>query len=326
MWPLPLRSRAGRSVLVTRITPITLVSYIWRQFSSSASATGSSPSAPPALLTTTDTSGSCSVSSATESGSATSSRSARPPTSRATASQRSRRLAAATTSNPAAASERTVASPMPLLAPVTSAILPVSLIDETLSRHGRGPFSLIGSIEDQGGPEGTERGQALHEGRRTGQRWLIASALSGCLLLALLPIAPALAKHHKAVSVHFKGAQSDQAVLTAGALPVKVRSSRTRKVQLSVTAFQGGPSLTKPLGVKLRRGRRSLSLPLSTAGTDVLQGCAAGHLTVTAGARKKKRKVLGSSSAPVSQSVPQCDVLNRAARCETIASPGTNCL
>jgi hypothetical protein len=169
----------------------------------------------------------------------------------------------------------------------------------------------------------------LHEGRRTGQRWLIASALSGCLLagLALLPVGSAFGKHHKAVSVHFKGAQSDQAVLNAGALPVKVRSSRARKVQLAVTAFQGGPSLTKPLSVKLRRGRRSLSLPLSTAGTDVLQGCAASHLIVTANARKKKkRKVLGSSTAPISQSVPQCDVLNRAARCETIASPGTNCL
>src|SRR4051812_3294981 len=135
MWPSPLRSRAGRRAFVTRITPSTLVSYICRQFSSSAAATGSSPSAPPALLTTTDTSGTLSASSATESGSATSSRTARPPTSRASSSQRSRRRAAATTSKPLDARDRTVAAPIPLLAPVTRAVLAFALIDRTLSGH-----------------------------------------------------------------------------------------------------------------------------------------------------------------------------------------------
>ena len=56
----------------------------------------------------------------------TSSRIALPPTSAATSSQRSSRLAAATTSKPAAASDLTVASPIPLLAPVTNATRPVS--------------------------------------------------------------------------------------------------------------------------------------------------------------------------------------------------------
>jgi hypothetical protein len=174
-----------------------------------------------------------------------------------------------------------------------------------------------------------ERGQALREGRWTGRRGLVRLALGVCLLVVLvvLPASPAPAKHHKAVAVHFKGALNDQAALTSGTLPVAIRSSRARKVELSVTAFQGGPSLIDPKRVKLRRGRRSLSLPLGTAGRDALQGCAASHLTVTAAKRKKgKLKVMGSSSAAVAQSVPQCDVLTRSARCETIASPGTNCL
>ena len=177
-----------------------------------------------------------------------------------------------------------------------------------------------------------ERGQALREGRWTGRRGLIGLAPGVCLLaaLAVLPTAPATAKHHKAVAVHFKGAQSDQAVLSAGAIPVSIRSSRPRKVELSVTAFQGGPSLAGPKRVRLRRGHRSMSLPLSTAGRDVLEGCGASGLTVTATKSKKRkkgrRKTLGRASAPIAQSVPQCEVLTRADRCETIASPGTNCL
>ena len=124
MNPSPLRSSAGSSAFVTLITPITFVSNMPRQFSSSASATGSRPSAPPALLTSTESSGSVFARSATESGSVTSSRSALPPTSLATSSQRSSRLAAATTSKPAAASDLTVAAPIPLLAPVTKATRP----------------------------------------------------------------------------------------------------------------------------------------------------------------------------------------------------------
>jgi hypothetical protein len=174
-----------------------------------------------------------------------------------------------------------------------------------------------------------ERGQALLEGRWTGRRGLVKLAFGLCLLAAVmaLPATATAAKHHKAVAVHFKGPQSDQAVLAAGTLPVKIRSSRARKVELSVTSFQGGPNLIATKPMRLRRGPRSMSLPLSTAGRDVLQGCAASRLTITASKRRKgKAKKLGSSSAPIAQSVPQCDVLKRADRCETIASPGTNCL
>jgi hypothetical protein len=175
------------------------------------------------------------------------------------------------------------------------------------------------------------------DGRRTGRRGLTAAAFAACLLAALTALsAPAAARHHKAVAIHFKGALSDQAILTSGALPLTLRSSRAAKVELSVTAFQGGPSLTQPKRVKLSRGRRSISLPLSVAGRDVLQGCAASQLvaTVTKGkkgrkgkkAKKGKTRVLASTSAPVTQTVPQCDVLKRSGRCETIASPGANCL
>src|SRR6476659_4406505 len=141
MWPSPLCSSAGSSALVTLITPVTLVSYMPCQCCSSASAIGSRPSAPPALLTSTETPGSASASSATESESVTSRRSARPPTSRTTSSTRSRRLAAPTTSKPAPASDLTVAAPIPLLAPVTSAILSFPFNGGTLpGRERRDPL------------------------------------------------------------------------------------------------------------------------------------------------------------------------------------------
>jgi hypothetical protein len=174
-----------------------------------------------------------------------------------------------------------------------------------------------------------ERGQALLEGRRIGRGGPIWLALGVCLLVAvaILPAAPALAKHRKQITIHFKGAQADQAVLASGALPIAVRSLRSVKTELSVAAFRGGPSLTVPDRLRLRRGRKSVSLPLNTAGREVLEACGASHLTVTVAKRKKKkRKVVARSSASLSQSVPQCDVLSRSARCETIASPGTNCL
>lgn len=179
-----------------------------------------------------------------------------------------------------------------------------------------------------------ERGEALLEGRGIGRHGLIGLALGLCLLvtLVIMPAAPSIAKKHKSVSLHFKGAQSDTAVLGAGTIPVVARSSRPRKVQLSVSSFQGGPALTTSKRVKLRSGRRTVALTLSTTGRDVLQGCAASRLTVTATSgtgkkgKKSARKPLGRSSSSITQSVPQCGALKDAARCETIASPGTNCL
>lgn len=172
-----------------------------------------------------------------------------------------------------------------------------------------------------------ERGTLL-EGRRTGRHGLpLKLAIGAAAAAALLALpAGAVAKHHKAVPVHFRGAQSDAQVLNSGVLPVELRTSKPRKVVLSVTSVQGGPDLAVRK-LKLRRGRRTVSLPLSVAGRDAINACAAGTLTVTASSGKgRKRKVLGRSSTPLSQSVPQCDVWKRADRCETIASPGVNCL
>jgi hypothetical protein len=111
-----------------------------------------------------------------------------------------------------------------------------------------------------------------------------------------------------------------------------VRSSKTRKLQLSVFGFKGGPSLTQPVRVKVRKGSKSVSLPLDQTGNEVLQGCGATGLTVSVvsggknGKKKKKKGKAASGHAPLSLSMPQCDALSKAARCETIASPGTNCL
>src|SRR4051794_12759849 len=112
---------AGINALVTRTTPSTLTSYIHCQSSMLVSAIGSRPSAPPALLTSTRHSGVASASAATDASSRTSTATARPSISLASASSRSSRRAAQTTSKPSAASLRAVASPIPLLAPVTTA-------------------------------------------------------------------------------------------------------------------------------------------------------------------------------------------------------------
>jgi hypothetical protein len=177
----------------------------------------------------------------------------------------------------------------------------------------------------------------LLEGRGNDRRGLVGLAFALCLLAALVivPTAPSIAKKHgKAVSLKFKGAQSDSALLTSGSVKIVARSSKPRKAKLSVTSFQGGPALTDVKRVKLSKGGRKVALTLNTTGREVLEGCAASRLTVTAtkGGKKKKgkksgkKKPLGRSSASVAQSVPQCASLRNAARCETISSPGTNCL
>jgi hypothetical protein len=184
-----------------------------------------------------------------------------------------------------------------------------------------------------------ERRDTLLEGRRIDRRGRMALAIGVCLLAALviLPVSSASAKrHHRSLTIKFSGAQSDQAMLTAGAVSFSAYSSRPRKVAFSSTWLQGGPALTQPVKVKLRRGRKTVSLPLSTSGREVLQGCGARALTVTATASKKtkkskrgrqsRHKTLGQGSAGILISVPQCAVFSRGDRCETIASPGVNCL
>ena len=143
------------------MTPATFDSHISRQWSSSASPIGSSPSAPPALWTITSTSETSAASASTEAGSATSSRSARPPTSSASASSRSSRRAAEIVSRPAAARARTVASPIPLEAPVTRAMRRSSftrsrLLNAHVLHIHRLPGARAGSGKQQG-MEGLEK-------------------------------------------------------------------------------------------------------------------------------------------------------------------------
>src|SRR5215213_245645 len=123
MRPSPLARRAGSSAWVTRSRPSTLTSYIQRHSSGSASATGDIPNAPPASLTSTcSESPTASANPATDSGEVTSQVTAVPPISRASSSIRSVRRAAHTTAYPSWASARAVAAPIPLEAPVTTAV------------------------------------------------------------------------------------------------------------------------------------------------------------------------------------------------------------
>ncbi|HEY6772156.1 MAG TPA: hypothetical protein VI035_06860, partial [Solirubrobacterales bacterium] len=107
----------------------------------------------------------------------------------------------------------------------------------------------------------------------------VALGLLAAALLMTLPVLPAGAsakKHHggKKLSLSFQGtSQSDQALLSAGQVRVRVRSPNKRKLVLAVRGFGGGPALTDPLRVKAKPGKKkSLSLPLSAAGREVLQG------------------------------------------------------
>src|SRR5690606_33492714 len=104
-------------------------SYIRCQSSTLASATGSRPIAPPALLTRTSQRSSEAASASTDSWEVTSSvTGVIPGTSAASLSSRLRRRAPATTWKPSAASRRAVASPIPLLAPVTTTVFLMGFI------------------------------------------------------------------------------------------------------------------------------------------------------------------------------------------------------
>ena len=125
--PAPLAISAGSSARVTCISPITLTSYIRRQSSLSASATGPEPNAPPALLTRTSSEPpTAAASPVTESASVTSQVTARacPPGHdlRGEGLDPVRPAGRADDLEPRAASILAVAAPMPLLAPVTTAL------------------------------------------------------------------------------------------------------------------------------------------------------------------------------------------------------------
>jgi hypothetical protein len=162
---------------------------------------------------------------------------------------------------------------------------------------------------------------------------LLAAAVIAAVIA--LPSGAMAKKHHpaKGLALSFKAkSQSDQGLLSSGKVEVVVRSPRPRKLVLAVRGFGGGPALTESRRVSAKAGKRlKVSLSLSTAGREVLQGCGADRLLLTAktpGKPSKKRKKGKSPKgrATLAKSVPQCDVLSRADRCEIIASPGTNCL
>ena len=142
--PSPVARSAGSSAWVTRTRPSTLTSYIRAQSSTSASATGSRPNAPPALLTSTSQRGPTAAASAsTDAASVTSQATAGAADllgQRRRAGPRGGRRA--TTSKPSAASARAVAAPMPLLAPVTTAVARSWPHSPCTGRTGR---SAIGS-------------------------------------------------------------------------------------------------------------------------------------------------------------------------------------
>jgi hypothetical protein len=151
-----------------------------------------------------------------------------------------------------------------------------------------------------------------------------------------LPSGAIAKKHHrtKGLALSFKSkTQSDQGLLSSGKVDVVVRSPHARKLVLAVRGFGGGPALTDAHRVSAKAGKKKkVSLPLSTAGREVVQGCGADSLLLTAKApakaakKKKKKGKSPKGHATLTRSVPQCDSLSRAERCEIIASPGTNCL
>ena len=138
----------------------------------------------------------------------------------------------------------------------------------------------------------------MHGGRRIDRSVLgIGLALvAGAFLIAWLALpSGAIAKKHqkgKGLALKFKGStQSDQALLSSGNVSVVVKSSKKRKLVLAVRGFGGGPALTDPLGVKAKAGKKkSVSLPLSSTGREVLQGCGANSLLLTAQTKGKKSK------------------------------------
>src|SRR5579875_298487 len=119
----PSRSR-GSSALVTRFVAMTFASNIHRQSSTSPASTLSRPRAPPALFTSVVSGPPARTSAARRSTASASVRSATTkshPVSAASAASRSSRRATATTSQPCSRNRRTVAAPMPVLPPVTTA-------------------------------------------------------------------------------------------------------------------------------------------------------------------------------------------------------------
>src|SRR5215212_10793181 len=141
MWARGAARSRGRKPRVTRSRPTTLVSSMVCQSWSLPSATGSRPRAVPALLTSRSAwpwrSPTAAVKASTEAGSVTSRGRVVAPTSSARGARRSVRRAPATTWKPARASWRVLAAPIPLEAPVTTAIRSAGMGETLLSAWRR---------------------------------------------------------------------------------------------------------------------------------------------------------------------------------------------
>ena len=118
---------------------------------------------------------------------------------------------------------------------------------------------------------------------------------------------------------------TDSAALSAGSVRVQANSPGNQRVELSTAGFGNGPLLTVPTTVGLKPGANSLDLPLSGKGREVLAGCGATQLIVTA-FDSSSGATLARGMVSLNRTVPQCAKLDKASRCETIAAPGTNCL
>src|SRR5215213_7011956 len=152
MWARGAARSRGRKPRVTRSRPTTLVSSMVCQSWSLPSATGSRPRAVPALLTSRSAwpwrSPTAAVKASTEAGSVTSRGRVVAPTSSARGVRRLVRRAPATTWKPARASWRVLAAPIPLEAPVTTAIRSAGM-GETLLSAWRRVDPLGGEDVDQ---------------------------------------------------------------------------------------------------------------------------------------------------------------------------------
>ncbi len=117
----------------------------------------------------------------------------------------------------------------------------------------------------------------------------------------------------------------DAKLLKAGKLRVGAKASDAAKVGLELSAKDSGAHPFLTTKAHLKKGAKHVVLHLNKSGKEVLEGCGAPKLTVTA-VTAKKAKVLDRDSGKVKQTVPQCAALANAKHCETIAAPGQNCL
>jgi len=155
-------------------------------------------------------------------------------------------------------------------------------------------------------------------------RWIGSLGAGVFVALLLAALAPAGASA-SAVQLSI-GTHSDSAALSANAVSVTVNSAAGRQVGFSTKSFRDGPQLTVPTTSTLNAGGNHVNLPLAKAGREALSACAATKLVVTAFDPSGSHRVLDRASVSLQRTVPQCGKLAKAARCETIASPSSNCL